>query len=73
LTLRQLVVALPPQPPIRLNLAQLNIGAASDGTYCVVVAGGVVTGLAPCNGPGGSQFDSYVGLFDASLGLFDAH
>jgi hypothetical protein len=49
-------------------------GAVSDGTYCLQVIGGAITGVITCSGGGsGSLFDSADGNFDDVSGLFDSH
>lgn len=42
-----------PAPGVLVSLGQLNVAGAANGTYCLQVAGGVVTGLAACSGGGG--------------------
>ena len=61
-------------PDLTVLLAQLNVTGVTDGSYCLLVAGGVVTGLTTCTGGGGHVlFDSATGLFDSAGGLFDDH
>lgn len=54
-TISEVTVAYPPNPPLAINLAQLNLSGYADGTYCVQVVGGVaVLTQAGCGGGGGS-------------------
>ena len=47
-----------------VQLGNIYPGAIADGNYCVVVVGGVITGLTPCSGSGGGAL-SWAALTDA--------
>ncbi len=52
-TIRDIEVSSVPSPSLLIQPAQINAAALTNGTYCLQVAGGQVTGLIACTGGGG--------------------